>query len=264
MLMAVDIGNTQTVFGMFDGSGDDRGRPALVHHWRVSTVAERTADEMALLISQLCQLEGIDPTTGITGIAVSSTVPNLTAAMREMCSRWYDVEAVILQPGVKTGISILYDDPREVGADRIANAVGAYDNYGGPTIVVDFGTATTWDCISADGEYLGGAIAPGIEVSLNALFAQAAALRRVEMVEPRRVIGKNTVESIQSGAVYGFAAQAEGLCAKLVERMGPSTIVLTGGLADVISPHLAVEHVRDPWLTLHGLRIIFERNCLAT
>ncbi len=262
MLLAIDIGNTQTVFGMFPDppAAADGPRPDLAFHWRIATVAERTADELALIISELLGLEGVVPAVDVGGIAVSSTVPRLTAAMREMCARWYDVDSVILEPGVRTGMSILYDDPREVGADRIANAVGAFDAYGGPTIVVDFGTATTFDCISGAGAYLGGAIVPGVEVSMDALFAQAAALRRVEMIEPRRVIGKNTVESIQSGAVYGFAAQAEGLCAKLEEEMGASTVVLTGGLADVISPHLSIDHHKDPWLTLHGLRIIFERN----
>jgi type III pantothenate kinase len=270
MLLAIDIGNTQTVFGMFesevgnvgggDGNSSGKNRPDLSYHWRVATVAERTADELALLISELLGLEGLDAASDVTGMAASSTVPRLTAAMREMCARWYDVHAVILEPGVRTGMSILYDDPREVGADRIANAVGALDAYGGPTIVVDFGTATTFDCISDSGAYLGGAIVPGVEISMDALFAQAAALRRVELIEPKRIIGKNTVESIQSGAVFGFAAQAEGLCGKLQEEMGESNIVLTGGLADIISPYLKVAHVRDPWLTLHGLRIIFERN----
>ncbi|HUY86193.1 MAG TPA: type III pantothenate kinase [Acidimicrobiales bacterium] len=274
MLLTIDVGNTQTVLGIFpDGRsigneaeavgniGNVRSnRPELIHHWRVATNAERTADEHALLISELLGLEGIDSARQVTGIALSSTVPRLTAAIREMITRWFDVESVILEPGVRTGTPILYDDPREVGADRIANAVGAFAQYGGPTIVVDFGTATTFDCISKAGEYLGGAIVPGIEISMDALFAHAAALRRVELVEPRRIIGKNTVESIQTGAVYGFASQAEGLCRKLEEEMGESKVVLTGGLAEVIAPHLSIPHFRDPWLTLHGLRIVFERN----
>ncbi len=285
MLLAIDVGNTQTVIGMFDGLNPrndtdiselipgsasqsltlaDPTRPALAFHWRVATNPDRTADENALLIAQLLSLESQNLNGEITGIAVSSTVPRLTQALREMIDRWYDVPSIILGPGVKTGISILYDDPREVGADRIANAVGAFSSCGGPCIVVDFGTATTFDAISKEGEYLGGAIVPGIEISMDALFSHAAALRRVEMIVPKRVIGKNTVESIQSGMVYGYVAQAEGLCRKLEDEMGDSKIILTGGLARAIAPHFSIEHFFDPWLTLHGLRIIFERNIPAS
>ncbi|MDQ1427715.1 MAG: type pantothenate kinase [Acidimicrobiaceae bacterium] len=257
MLLAIDVGNTQTVVGMFGPAAS--GAAELVHHWRISSHAERTADEMAMIISQLLDLQGIDVDV-VDGIAVASVVPRTTAALREMSEKWFPVTTVIVEPGVRTGMPILYDNPKEVGADRIADAVAAYDLYGGPTIVVDFGTATTVEAISPRGEYLGGAIVPGIEISLDALFGRAAALRRVELVEPRNVIGKNTIEAIQSGAIYGFAAQVDGLCARFEEELGPSTVVATGGLAGLIAPLTeSIDH-HEPWLTLNGLRIIFERN----
>jgi type III pantothenate kinase len=180
-----------------------------------------------------------------------------------MVARWFDVPAVVLEPGVKSGMPILYDNPKEVGADRIANAVGAHDLFGGPCVVVDLGTATTFDAISAAGEYLGGAITPGVAISLDALFANAAALRRVELVEPRSVIGKSTVESIQSGALYGFAGQVDGLCRRFAAVLGECTVVATGGLSELISPYAEEIEYVEPWLTLHGLRIIFERNSAA-
>jgi type III pantothenate kinase len=252
VLLAIDVGNTQTVIGMF-------GASELVHHWRISSHAERTADEMAMIISQLLDLQGVD-VDAVDGIAVASVVPRTTAALREMSEKWFPVTTVIVEPGVRTGMPILYDNPKEVGADRIADAVAAFDLYGGPTIVVDFGTATTVEAISPRGEYLGGAIVPGIEISLDALFGRAAALRRVELVEPRNVIGKNTIEAIQSGAIYGFAAQVDGLCARFEEELGTSTVVATGGLAGLIAPLTeSIDH-HEPWLTLNGLRIIFQRN----
>jgi type III pantothenate kinase len=178
-----------------------------------------------------------------------------------MTEKWFPVKTVIVEPGIRTGMPILYDNPQEVGADRIADAVAAYDLYGGPTIVIDFGTATTVEAISAAGEYLGGAIIPGIEISLDALFGRAAALRRVELVEPRKVIGKNTVEAIQSGSVYGFAAQVDGLCARFQQELGEeATVVATGGLAGLIAPLTERIDHHEPWLTLYGLRIIYERN----
>ncbi len=254
MLLTVDVGNTQTVLGLFEG-------PELLHHWRIATNAERTSDELALVVSELLRLRRIDFEPAGMGIAISSVVPRLTAALREMTEEWFGVKAVVLEPGTRTGMPILYDNPKEVGADRIANAVGALDAYDGPCIVVDFGTATTLDAISAAGEYLGGAIIPGIEISLDALFGRAAALRRVELVEPRNVIGKNTVESIQSGAVYGFAAQVDGLCARIERELGEAaTIIATGGLAGLITPLSEKIAHHEPWLTLHGLRLIWERN----
>jgi type III pantothenate kinase len=261
VLLAIDVGNTQTVIGMFGpGRGPGQGPPELLYHWRVSSNEERTADEMALLVAQLLDLQGFDIDRTVTGIAVASVVPRTTAALREMTEKWFPVPSVVIEPGIKTGMPILYDNPKEVGADRIADAVAAFELYGGPTIVIDFGTATTFEALSPQGEYLGGAIIPGIEISLDALFGRAAALTRVELIEPRNVIGKNTVESMQSGAVYGFAAQVDGLCARFEEVLGPSTVVATGGLAGLIAPLTeSIDH-HEPWLTLYGLRIIYDRN----
>jgi len=278
MLLAIDVGNTETVIGLYELE-EDAGLPAseapvgfgigaedhpsrgLTHHWRLSTVVERTPDEHAVLLTQLLDLEGLDIGATVTGVAISSSVPAVTGELRHMAGRWFaQVPCVVLGPGVKSGLPILYDNPREVGADRVANAVGALDLYGGPCIVVDLGTATTFDAISATGEYLGGAITPGVAISLEALFQHAAALRRVELVEPRDVIGRSTVESIQSGALYGFAAQVDGLCRRFMAELGPTPVVATGGLCDLIAPHAeTIEHI-EPWLTLHGLRIIYGRN----
>ena len=260
MLVAIDVGNTQTVIGVFEPDAEDGTRGELAYHWRVSTVAGRTADEVALLMDQLFALEGLDANGIVTGISVASVVPRLRTAIRDMAERWYKVPTVIVEPGVRTGMPILYDNPKEVGADRIADAVAAFEQFGGPTIVVDFGTATTFEVVSAKGEYLGGVILPGIEISLEALFARAALLPRVELVEPASVLAKNTVESVQAGAIYGFAAQVDGLCLRLEHEIGPATVVATGGLASLIGGvSEAIDH-HEPWLTLHGLRIIFERN----
>lgn len=253
MLLAVDVGNTQTVIGLFRGVG-------LEDHWRIATVADRTSDELALLIQQFLGFHGFSFDSQITGVAVSSGVPRVTAALREMTERYFGFPALVLEPGVRTGMAILYDNPKEVGADRIANAVAAYDLYGGPTIVVDFGTANTIEAISEKGEYLGGAIFPGIEISLDALFGRAAALRRVELIAPGNVIGKSTVESIQSGSVYGFSGQVDALVERFQAELGRCTVVATGGLAELIKPHSTTIQHDEPWLTLHGLRIIFERN----
>jgi type III pantothenate kinase len=261
MLLTIDVGNTQTVIGLFGpGDGPAGSGTTLAHTWRVSTVERRTADELALQLMQLFALHDLDAREVITGVAVASVVPRLRAGIREMTDRWFSVPTVILEPGVKTGMPILYDNPREVGADRIADAVAAFDRYGGPTIVIDFGTATTFEAVSARGEYLGGVILPGIEISLEALFAKAALLPRVELIEPGSVLAKNTVASVQSGVIYGFAAQADGLCRRLKEEIGPATVVATGGLAGLIGPvSESIDH-HEPWLTLDGLRIIFARN----
>jgi type III pantothenate kinase len=261
MLIAIDVGNTQTVMGLFaPGDGPAGSGKELLHHWRVATVASRTADELALQLTHLIQLQGLDPSEAVTGMAVASVVPRLRTALREMTDRWFKVDTVIVEPGVKTGMPINYDNPKEVGADRIADAVAAFERYGGPTVVVDFGTATTFEVVSAKGEYLGGAIVPGIEISLEALSARAALLPRVEMVEPRRVLAKNTVESVQSGVIFGFAAQVDGLCRRLQEEVGPATVVATGGLAGLLGPYCAAIDHHEPWLTLDGLRIIYGRN----
>jgi len=261
VLVAIDVGNTQTVVGLFGpGDGPAGSGPELAYHWRIATVASRTADELAMLIDQLFQLQGLDPEDVITGLAVASVVPRQRTALREMADRWFKVDTVIVEPGVRTGMPIHYDNPKEVGADRIADAVAAYERYGGPTIVVDFGTATTFEVVSERGEYLGGVILPGIEISLEALFARAALLPRVELIEPRSVLAKNTVESVQSGVIYGFAAQVDGLCRRLEDELGPCQVVATGGLAGLIGPYSAAIEHHEPWLTLEGLRIIFGRN----
>lgn len=265
MLLVVDVGNTQTVIGIYGretgdavaGTGAERD---LLDHWRISTNAERTSDELALLVQDFLAFHGFNFEEDIDGVALCSSVPSVTAAVREMTDRYFGFMAVVVEPGIKTGMPILYENPKEVGADRIADAVAAYDLYGGPTIVVDFGTATTLEAISAKGEYLGGAILPGIEISLDALFARAAALGRVELIEPRSVIGKNTIESIQSGAIYGFAAQVDGICERIVDEIGPCQVVATGGLAALIAPYTKSIQHHEPWLTLHGLRLIFEKN----
>jgi len=257
VLLVIDAGNTQTVVGLYD-SGDRSHQ--LLDHWRLATHAERTSDELLLLLRQLLETRELDLRTDVRGIAVSSGVPSITFELRRMCERYLSVEPVVLGAGVKTGMPVLYDNPKEVGADRIANAVGAYDLFGGPTIVVDFGTATTFDVISDKGEYLGGAIVPGIEISLDALFGRAAALRRVELVEPRSVIGKTTVESIQSGALYGYSSLVDGMCERIEDVIGSSTVIATGGLAGLLTPITeSIEH-EEPWLTLHGLRLIWEKN----
>ena len=265
MLLAIDVGNTHTVLGLFDVSAEAANRaggPAseLADHWRIATNAERTSDELALMIQQFLGFHGFSFGGDITGVAVCSGVPVVTGALREMSERYFGYPPLVLEPGVRTGMPILYDNPKEVGADRIANAVAAYDLYGGPSIVVDFGTANTIEAISGEGEYLGGAIFPGIEISMDALFERAAALRRVELVEPRAVIGKSTVESIQSGALYGFSGQVDALVDRFQTELGDCTVVATGGLAVSIIPHSRTIQHYEPWLTLQGLRIIFERN----
>ena len=257
MLLVIDAGNTQTVVGLYD-SGDRSHE--LLDHWRLATNAERTSDELWLLLRQLLETRDLDLRTDVLGVAVSSGVPSITFELRRMCERYLDIEPAVLGTGIKTGMPVLYENPREVGADRIANAVGAYDLFGGPTIVVDFGTATTFDVISDKGEYMGGAIVPGIEISMDALFGRAAALRRVELVAPRSVIGRTTVESIQSGAVFGYSSLVDGMCERIEDVIGDSTIVATGGLAGLIAPvTTSIEH-EEPWLTLHGLRLVFARN----
>jgi len=254
MLLAVDVGNTEITIGVFDGD-------KLLQHWRAATVAERTADEHALLISGFLAQERMDLDTTISGAVISSVVPRLSQAMREMVQRYCGFEPLMLEPGVRTGLSILTDNPREVGADRVANAVASYALHGGPAVVVDFGTATTFDVVSARGEMLGVAIAPGIQISTNALVSQTAQLRRVELVAPRSVIGRNTTESLQAGIVYGFAGQVDTIVRRMVAELGGRAIVIaTGGLADILLGVCETIERHEPWLTLHGLRIIFDRN----
>ncbi len=258
MLLAIDAGNTQTVLGLFD---DPPRTEVLVNHWRLSTQFERTADELGLMVVQCLIQAGQDPTTAVSGITISSSAPRVLGALRDMATHWFGaVPTVVLEPGTKTGMPVCYENPRDVGADRVANAVAALERHGSPAIVVDFGTATTFDAVSAKGEYLGGAIVPGIEIGLEALFQRASHLRRVELVEPRTAIGRNPAESLQSGAIYGYAALVDGLCARFEDELGPSTIIATGGLAGLIAPYTTKLRHHEPWLTLHGLRLIYERN----
>lgn len=252
MLLALDVGNTHTVIGVLEGQ-------KLVGHWRISTQRERTVDEYGLAIRNLLMLSKIDVAL-ITGFAVSCVVPPLTPILERVARRYFDLEAFMIEPGIKTGMPILYDKPQEVGADRIVNAVAAFDKYGGPAIVVDFGTATTFDAISERGEYLGGAIAPGIMISAEALFQRAARLPRIEIRKPEAVIGKATVTSMQSGLFYGYIGLVEGIIRRMMKELGKARVIATGGLATVLSPETRLIEKVDPDLTLDGLRIIYERN----
>jgi type III pantothenate kinase len=267
----MDVGNTETLIGLFGeadleapeamGFARASGEHGLVYHWRTSTVLERTPDEHAIMLTQLLDLEGLDLKNAVTEIAICSSAPLVTTQLRRMAKRWFsDRELTVLGPGTKSGMSILYDNPREVGADRIADGIGAYDLYPGASIVVDMGTATVFDVISERGEYLGGAIAPGVAISLEALYTHAAALRSVELVRPRSVIGRSTAESIQSGVLYGFASQVDGIVDRILDELGEATVIGTGGLASLIAPHTRHVRIIEPWLTLHGLRIVHERN----
>lgn len=254
MLLAVDIGNTETTIGVFDGE-------ELFKTWRLATMRERTSDELALVINSLLRLDRVSPEEDIDGVAVSSVVPSATQAMREMVPRYFDVDPVIIEPGVKTGMPIRIDNPKEVGADRICNAVAAFGAHGGPAVCIDLGTATTLDAVSAEGEYLGGAIAPGLAISANALVSRTAQLRRVEFATPVRLIGKSTAEAIQSGVVTGYACLIEGMLERFRKELGgTATAVLTGGLAEVMAPNLSGIDAVEPWLVLDGLRLIYELN----
>jgi type III pantothenate kinase len=254
VLLAVNVGNSNTTLGVFRDT-------ELLHHWRLSTSRERTADEMAVVFGGLLEQVDLSFTRQITGVVISSVVPTFTTALRDMVHRYFNFPPVIVEPGTRTGISILTDNPREVGADRIVNALAAFHRYGGPVIVVDFGTATTYDVISEKGEFLGGVIAPGVQISNRALSASTARLPQVELHQPRAVIGKNTVESIQSALVFGTAAEANGIIERIRAELGtPATVVATGGLAPLLVPHCPVVDQHDEWLTLEGLRLVFERN----
>jgi type III pantothenate kinase len=248
MLLAVDVGNTQTVFGLYDGA-------ELTEHWRIATERSRSGDELGASYKSFLDLGRID------GIVLSSTVPQLSRSYAEFAERYTSAELLELGPGVKTGIPVRYDDPREVGPDRIANAVAAADRYGAPCIVVDFGTSTNFDVVSADAEYVGGVLAPGIEVSMEALFERAARLRKVDFIEPASVIGKTTVAALQSGVVYGFAGQVDGIVKAIRGELGEDArAIATGGLAELIYPHATTIERVDLFLTLEGLRLVWERN----
>jgi type III pantothenate kinase len=251
--LAVDVGNTQTVLGLFAGA-------ELTHEWRLTTHETQTADEVDLDLAMLLARHDI-PVDGIDAAALSSTVPPLVAPWSEALRRVAGSEPVVIAPGTRTGVPVRTDNPREVGPDRVANAVAAFEFYGGPCIVVDFGTSTNFDVVSAEGEFLGGALAPGVEVSMEALYARAARLLKVELQAPPSAIGKSTVTAMQSGAVFGFAGLVDGIVRRLQDELGgPCPVVATGGLAPLVMPHCASVTAHEPWLTLQGLRIVWERG----
>jgi type III pantothenate kinase len=259
MLLTIDVGNTNTVLGLFEGE-------EVIEHWRIATDPVRTADELAVILQGLLGQSAVADDPDISGVALCSTVPSVLHEMREMFRRYYgDVPTVIVEPGVKTGVPVRYDNPREVGSDRITNAAAAMHLYGGPAIVVDFGTSTNFDAVSERGEFIGGALAPGIEISVDALSRRAAQLLKVELTRPARVIGKSTVEALQSGIIFGFAGQVEGLVQRMAAELSPTdpdavTVIATGGLAPLVIDEVKVIDAYEPWLTLIGLRLIYERN----
>jgi type III pantothenate kinase len=251
VLLCIDIGNTNTVLATFEGE-------KLVHSWRIKTDARQTADELGLLYRGLLAADAVE----LTGVSACSTVPASLRALRSMLTRYYPgLPAVIVEPGVRTGVPLAIDNPKEVGSDRVMNTLAAYTLYGGPSIVVDFGTSTNFDVVSERGEFLGGVLAPGIEISVDALAARAAQLRKVELVKPARIIGKNTVECLQSGVVYGFAGQVDGVVNAIVSELGePRAVIATGGLAPVVIGECRTITHHEPMITLIGLRLVYEKN----
>jgi type III pantothenate kinase len=249
LLLALDVGNTQTVLGLFEG---DR----LTEQFRVATNPTNTADELAVLVRAFVELDSL------AGIVLCSSVPQLVREYEAFAERWAGADLLVLGPGVQTGVPIRYDDPREVGPDRIANTVAARERHGAPCVVVDFGTSTNFDVVSAAGEFAGGVLAPGVEISMDALFARAARLPQVPFVAPERVISQTTTAALQSGLVYGFAGQVDAIVTRIRDELGApdAPVIATGGLAELIAPHSQTITVLDPELTLQGLRLVWERN----
>jgi type III pantothenate kinase len=253
LLLTIDAGNTNTVLGVFEGT-------ELRAHWRLTTRREQTADEYGILVRSLFASSGIDPAS-VDGIVLASVVPPLTPVLIGLSRQFLGRDPVVIEPGVRTGMPVLYDPPGDVGADRIVNGVAAFERFGGPVIVVDFGTATTFDVVTRKGEYLGGVICPGVGISADALFQRAARLPRVELRNPGKVIGRSTVTSIQSGLYFGYAMMVEGMIGRIrAELPEPARAVATGGLAEVLAPDIPSIEAVDPVLTLTGLRIIWDRN----
>jgi type III pantothenate kinase len=269
MLFVLDVGNTNTVLGVFaraDKAQPDNGAPRyerLLANWRVATRQGSTVDEYGVLFRNLFSMANLEA-SGIHGIVISSVVPPLDPVLRQVCERYFHTKPLLIEPGVKTGMPVHYDNPAEVGADRVVNAVAAFEKYGGPCVIVDFGTATTFDCVSAKGEYLGGVICPGIGISADALFQRTARLPRVEIRKPARVIGTNTVGSLQSGLYYGYLGLVDGILELLLDELGKdTTVIATGGLGPMIGTGSKYIKNVDDLLTLEGLRIIWERNAAA-
>jgi len=272
MLLAIDVGNTNTVLGLYrlDGvppelpgspaTGPGRWGGELAAHWRVTTHRSQTADEYGVLFVNLFEMNGLKPTQ-VSHIIISSVVPPVDSTLRQVCEEYFHVQPLFVEPGIKTGMPVLQDNPADLGADRLVNCIAAFDRYGGPCVVVDFGTATTFDVISAKGEYLGGAISPGLGISADALFSRAARLGRVDIKRPPKVIGTNTLTHLQSGLYYGYIGLVDGILERIVAELGAQLrVIATGGLARQISEDSRYISEIDDMLTLDGLRILFERN----